>query len=160
MPKHPLNLLSVIAAFVFLVFAQSQAVQDIDKKIASPTTIQTQPQTTQPGIARTQEMEIEALKKQISKLQDQNKKLSEQNEKLTAQIAEMTKKGGSQVKAYCEGYAISKNTAGVSNNCATAGYICEPVSGLCYNQCTSSLHCASGFACKTEQRICVRVLSY
>ena len=150
------------ATFVCFALAQNQPAHAIEPRGLSPAATQIQPQASQPAIAMTPEMEIDALKKKIVKLQDQNKQLTDQNSKLTdqnnklnQQIGEMTKKGGSLVKAYCEGPSISKNTSGASRNCATTGYNCEPVSGLCYSQCITSDHCIPGFVCDTAERRCV-----
>lgn len=154
MSGYPLRFFVVTVMFACFALAQSSPVQGIEPRTAPPAAIQVQPQATQPNIAVTPEKEIEALKKKIAKLQEENKqladenyKLKEQNNNLNKQIADMTKKGGSQVKAYCESPTISKNTAGASSNCASSGYTCDPVSGLCYSRCANSEHCAPGYAC-------------
>lgn len=159
--------LLVAAFFVCIAFVQSQPVQAVEPRTVPPGTLQIQPQATQPTMAMTPEMEIDALKKKVTKLQDQNKQLTDQNSKLTdqnnklnQQIGEMTKKGGSLVKAFCEGQSMSKNTAGASRNCATTGYNCEPVSGLCYTQCGTSDQCIGGFVCDTAEKRCVNVRGY
>jgi membrane-associated HD superfamily phosphohydrolase len=154
----------VAATFPCFAIAQNLSVNSIELKSVPPAAVQMQSPATQPNVAMTPEMEIDALKKKIVKLQDQNKQLTDQNKQLTdqnsklsQQISEMTKKGGSQVKAYCESQSLSKNTAGATNSCASSGYNCEPVSGLCYNQCTSSDHCVPGWVCDTAERRCVNV---
>ncbi len=74
---------------------------------------------------------------------------------LTARLAEMTRQGGSLVQAYCETPTMSRNTAGASNDCAIAGYGCEPVSGLCRTSATSSAQCAAGFVYCSTNSSCV-----
>lgn len=149
---------AMIAQFAF---AQNPTFQRVEPKATTPVNTGVQPQATQPMIANTPEMEIAALRKKIVILQEQNRvateqnrQLTDRNNQLTRQIGEMTRKGGSQVKAYCEGLVVSRNTAGASRNCASSGYTCEPVSGLCYDQCATAEQCASGFAC--AGRRCVR----
>jgi hypothetical protein len=73
-----------------------------------------------------------------------------------ARIDQMTKLGGSLVKAYCESETMSKSTAGASEDCATSGYRCSSVEGTCYRQCNVSTECAGGFVCDTGVNRCVR----
>jgi hypothetical protein len=75
---------------------------------------------------------------------------------LTARLAEVTRPGGSLVQAYCESPTMSRNTAGAGNDCATSGFACEPVSGLCRTSARSSLECAPGFVYCATRANCVR----
>lgn len=74
---------------------------------------------------------------------------------LTARIAEITRPGGSLVQAYCESPTLSRNTAGARNDCASSGYGCEPVSGLCRTSARSSDECATGFTYCAQHSSCV-----
>ena len=64
---------------------------------------------------------------------------------LRSQLEAWTGKGGSLVHAYCETPSLSRNSAGASNDCATSGYNCEPVSGLCRTSAANSSECAAGY---------------
>lgn len=70
-------------------------------------------------------------------------------------IDEMTRLGGSLVRAQCVSETLSRNTAGASENCAASGYLCGGVEGTCMRQCTSSTQCAGGFVCDTGAARCV-----
>ena len=85
-----------------------------------------------------------------------NRALKAELDGANQRIGEMTRLGGSQVMAYCATPSQSRNTAGASNDCATAGYGCEPVSGLCRTSCQTSDMCASGYLCDTGVQQCVR----
>jgi regulator of replication initiation timing len=90
----------------------------------------------------------EELQKQNNTLQQENKTLKQQNADLQKKLKDVTVPGGSAVKAYCESPTVSRNTAGAINNCASSGYMCEPVSGLCRTSCSKTDgQCASGYVC-------------
>jgi len=104
----------------------------------------------------------ETLKARIRQLKDQNLLLAEERDALTverdalqATINAMMALGGSLVTAYCASDELSRNTAGAEENCDTTGYVCAPVSGLCYDSCEVTDHCARGFVCDVETRKCV-----
>ena len=67
----------------------------------------------------------------------------------------MTKLGGSQVRAYCPSRQVSRNTAGAEINCASSGYNCESVSGLCHTSCSNAEACAEGYNCDAEHGRCI-----
>jgi len=69
--------------------------------------------------------------------------------------AEMTRAGGSLVRAMCVSPTLSRNTAGAEENCAASGYTCASVEGTCHRQCTSTDQCAAGFVCDIGERRCV-----
>lgn len=87
---------------------------------------------------------------------EKNRQLRSEVASLTQRVAELTRPGGSLVQAYCETATLSRNTAGASNDCATGGYACEPVSGLCRTRAASSTDCASGFTYCAKYSSCVR----
>jgi hypothetical protein len=71
-------------------------------------------------------------------------------------IDEMTRAGGSLVRAQCVSPALSRRTdGGGEENCAASGYTCGAVEGTCLRQCTSTLQCAGGFVCDIGAARCV-----
>lgn len=85
-----------------------------------------------------------------------NQALRNENAQLSQQLAEWTRVGRSQVHAYCETPTLSRNSAGASNDCAVAGFGCEPVSGLCRTVANSAADCAPRFVYCATNRQCVR----
>ena len=96
-----------------------------------------------------------ALEAQNRKLRAANAALKEENAALKGRLDAMTTRGGSAVRAYCPTATTSSNTAGDSADCATSGYNCDAVSGLCRTTCQSSDMCAGGFTCDVGQAKCV-----
>lgn len=80
-----------------------------------------------------------------------NQALRNENASLRAQLEAWTRKGGSQVHAYCETPTLSANSAGARNDCAASGYACEPVSGLCRTMARTSNDCAPGFLMNVDR---------
>ena len=70
-------------------------------------------------------------------------------------IDEMTRLGGTLVRAQCVSETLSRTTAGVSENCTASGYLCSGVEGTCFRQCTSSTQCAGGFVCDIGAARCI-----
>ena len=102
-------------------------------------------------------MTLEEAQQRIVQL---NREKRELNGKLTdamATIDEMTKRGGSLVRAYCESEDVSRDTAGDTENCAASGYRCAPVEGTCRRSCNVTTDCAGYHVCDTEAHVCVRV---
>ena len=69
-------------------------------------------------------------------------------------IDEMTRLGGTLVRAQCVSETLSRTTAGVSENCAASGYTCGGVEGTCRRVCTSSDQCSVGFVCDFNTARC------
>lgn len=93
-------------------------------------------------------MTIEEAQARIAQLQRERR---EANAKLTealATIEQMTQRGGSLVRAYCEGN-MSRNTAGGTEACGR--YACGDSSGLCKTSCSASPDCATGYSCESGQ---------
>lgn len=84
-------------------------------------------------------------KQQWEKEREKNQQLRAENANLQSQLAEWTRKGGSLVHAYCETPTLSLTSAGARNDCATSGYTCEQVSGLCRTSAANSSECATGY---------------
>lgn len=80
-----------------------------------------------------------------------NQALRNENASLRAQLEAWTRKGESQVHAYCETPTLSANSAGARNDCAASGYACEPVSGLCRTTARTSNDCAPGFLMNVDR---------
>lgn len=104
-----------------------------------------------------QEAEIRTLNAKVERFTNLSNAQAEQINRLNKQIGDMTRKGGSLVRAYCESDTMSRNTAGAKSNCAAAGYLCEPVSGLCKSQCTATVDCAPRYVCDSDKGRCIIV---
>jgi uncharacterized coiled-coil protein SlyX len=102
-----------------------------------------------------QDTEIRTLNARLERYTKLSKSQAEQINKLTKQIGDMTKKGGSLVRAYCESDTVSWNTAGATSNCGSNGYQCEPVSGLCKTVCSKTTDCAPRYVCDPGPRKCI-----
>jgi hypothetical protein len=151
------------------------------QQVAPPTQIDKKPST--PSAATPSSPQLKA-KSTIPSLEQENKNLKDriaqqdlvilnltgrldQSEKASAlaaarakqlgdQIDAMTKRGGSLVRAFCENESVSRNTAGAVNNCASLGYVCEQVSGVCYSRCSKTDQCARGWVCDPPAATCIR----
>lgn len=106
-----------------------------------------------PKVANTVQIDYRA---QWEQERAKNQQLREENASLHAQLQAWTRKGGSQVHAYCETPTVSANSAGARNDCAAAGYTCEPVSGLCRTSAANSDQCAGGRTWCVYGNRCVR----
>lgn len=80
----------------------------------------------------------------------------EKNQQLRGQLDAWTRRGGSLVHAYCDSATRSVNSAGASSDCASAGFTCEPVSGLCRTTASNSDQCSAGFNWCASTNKCVR----
>jgi hypothetical protein len=98
----------------------------------------------------------ERARKLIAELRAKNRELDVKLQQSLSQLDEITKRGGSLVRAYCRDDRLSVNSAGASENCAASGYACAPVEGLCYRRCNVTIQCASGFVCDTGRQACVK----
>lgn len=72
-----------------------------------------------------------------------------------ATIDEMTRLGGSLVRAQCVSDTLSRTTSGQEENCAASGYTCAGSEGTCHRSCSSTGQCAAGFVCDTGAGRCV-----
>ncbi|HEX2802726.1 MAG TPA: hypothetical protein VHN55_01895 [Sphingomicrobium sp.] len=88
-------------------------------------------------------MTIEEARARISQLTKEKRAANQKLKEALARIDEMTKPGGSLVRAYCSDKYTSRNTAGAEQKCER--YTCNQVSGLCNQTATSSSMCAPGF---------------
>jgi hypothetical protein len=125
---------------------------------AKPATAATPAKVAAPADAATVQPDYRA---ELEKARARNKQLRAENDTLRAQLVQWTSKEGSRVLAYCETPTMSANSAGARNDCASAGYTCEPVSGLCRtsaangSQCAGSrIWCVYGNRCVTSAAEC------
>lgn len=70
-------------------------------------------------------------------------------------IDEMTRVGGSLVRAQCVSATLSRTTSGVEENCAASGYTCAGTEGTCHRRCTATTQCAPGYLCDVGAGRCV-----
>jgi len=94
-------------------------------------------------------MTIEEAKARIAQLAKEKREANAKLQEALLTIDEMTKHGGSLVKAYCSDDYTSRNTAGDEQKCER--YTCNRVSGLCNTSATSSAMCAPNFNWKDGQ---------
>lgn len=108
-------------------------------------------------------MTPETAKAAIERLQARNRELKGQMsltladlQAVRTQLDEMTRAGGSLVRAQCASPALSRRTDdGGEENCYASGYVCGEVEGTCLRQCSTSNQCAPGFVCDTGAARCV-----
>ena len=98
----------------------------------------------------------EQAKATIQRLQQEKRELNAKLTEALATIDQMTNRGGSLVRAYCESDEISRTTAGATENCADSGYRCSPVEGTCRRSCNVTTDCAGYHVCDTAAHVCVR----
>lgn len=99
----------------------------------------------------------------ITKLRSEKRALREQMavtlgdlQQARTVIDEMTRAGGTLVRAQCVSETLSRRTdGGGEENCAASGYTCGAVEGTCLRQCTTSNQCAGGFVCDIGAARCV-----
>jgi hypothetical protein len=134
-------------------------IQNIPRAVTVPPP--TQPQ---PGAANIDPaMTPETARAAIAKLRARNLELKRQMQMtlgdlqaLRTQLDEMTRSGGSLVRAQCVSDSLSRRTdGGGEENCSASGYSCSPVEGTCRRSCTSSDQCAGGFVCDIGAARCV-----
>lgn len=153
--------LALIAAAAVPALGQIR-IQNVVRPVTAPpaATTQTQPQnvsTFDPA------MTPETARAAIAKLRAKNLELKKQMQltlgdlqALRTQLDEMTRAGGSLVRAQCVSETLSRRTdGGGEENCAASGYLCAPVEGTCRRSCTSSAQCAAGFVCDIGAAHCV-----
>jgi hypothetical protein len=90
----------------------------------------------------------------INKLQKDKRAMREKMQLTLAELQsarttldEMTRLGGSLVRAQCVSATLSRTTGGVEENCASSGYNCGGTEGTCLRSCNASSQCAPGFLC-------------
>ncbi len=129
-------------AMLLLVLSTSSAAQSVG--------------TVRPMVAPKVDTIVIDYRQQWEQERAKNQVLRSENARLGEELAAWTRRGGSQVHAYCETPTLSRNSAGASNDCAVAGFGCEPVSGLCRTVANSSADCAAGYIYCATNRQCVR----
>lgn len=98
---------------------------------------------------------IKKLQKDKRAMRDKMQQTLAELQNARTTIDEMTRVGGSLVRAQCASSTLSRTTSGVEENCAASGYTCGAVEGTCHRQCTTTTQCAPGFVCDTAASRCV-----
>lgn len=98
---------------------------------------------------------IAKLQKDKRAMRDKMQQALAQVQELTRTIDEMTRAGGSLVRAQCVSPTLSRTTSGVEENCAASGYMCGGTEGTCLRSCSNSSQCASGYVCDTGPGKCI-----
>ena len=158
--RRSLVVLSLAVVAAVPVLAQISPVQiRRPVQVAPVTTVQQSPNA---GVIEPW-MTPETAKAAIEKLQSRNRELKGQMsvtladlQAVRTQLDEITRAGGSLVRAQCASPALSRRTdGGGEENCHASGYVCGEVEGTCKRQCSTSNDCAPGFACDTGVARCV-----
>jgi len=161
--NKPLVVLAALAALAVPAFAQIAPVRII-RPVEPPAqvqNIQVAPQDQQ--LTFDVANDPERAKALIARLRASNRELRGQMavtlsdlQSLRSTLDEMTRAGGSLVRAQCVSSTLSRRTDGTGEeNCAASGYVCASVEGTCHRQCTTSNMCAPGFLCDTSVSRCV-----
>ena len=155
----PFRLLALLALILVTPATAQMRVPPIQPIVLQPVvaTPQSADLSVEPWMTpETAKKAIEQLRAERTELKtnlaDTNTRLAE----AVARIDEITKPGGSLVKAYCASRTVSRNTAGAEEDCADSGYACDQVSGLCHRSATNSLMCAAGYNYDAESNHCIR----
>ena len=159
--NKPLVVLAALVAIAVPALAQVAPVRII-RPVTPPQVQQIQP--VQPSeLAFDPALDPERARALIAKLRTKNRELRTQMgvtlgdlQNLRSQLDEITRAGGSMVRAQCATPSLSRRTdGGGEENCAASGYMCASVEGTCHRQCTTSNQCAPGFLCDTSVSRCV-----
>lgn len=140
--------LALLALLLVTPAAAQLVMQPIQRPIALPP-------ATAPGMLQSNSdvaertMTIEQARARIAQLQRDKREADARLAEALATIEQMTSRGGSLVRAYCEGRSLSRNTAGASEDCGR--YACGEVDGLCRKSCTASRDCAANYSCDSGQ---------
>ena len=137
--------------------------QNIVRPVTAPPPTTTQTQTQQGAATFDPVMTPETARAAIAKLRAKNVELKKQMQLtlgdlqvLRSKLDEMTRAGGSLVRAQCVSDTLSRRTdGGGEENCAASGYVCGAVEGTCRRSCTTSNDCAGGFVCDVGPGHCV-----
>ena len=98
---------------------------------------------------------INKLQKDKRAMRDKMQQTLAELQNTRAIIDEMTRAGGSLVRAQCVSDTLSRTTSGAEENCAASGYACAGTEGTCHRSCTATSQCAGGFVCDTGASRCV-----
>lgn len=158
--KKPVIIVLALAALAVPVFAQISPMK-IVRPVTPPPVAQVQPQGSE--LTFDPALDPDRARALIAKLQAKNRDLRNQMgvtlgdlQAVRAQLDEMTKAGGSLVRAQCVSDTLSRRTDGTGEeNCAASGYTCSAVEGTCHRQCTSTSQCSAGFVCDIPAAHCV-----
>lgn len=156
--KRPMNMFVVLLCLSVAAVAAQNAPMRIQQLPAPQAQPAIQPMEVQQRQDLTTDPRVVDPEGYMNRLEQQNRELRAENEAIKrekasvdARLQAMTTRGGSEVRAYCENPATSRNTAGASEACAP--FSCNDVSGLCYQKCSLTTHCSVG-ACDVRHGIC------
>lgn len=162
MKKH---WIAVAAAVVLAVPALAQIVPGTVLRPMIPPLQIDKIQTTQPTykpIMVDPALDPDRARALIAKLQKDKRAMRDKMQQTLAElqnarttIDEMTRVGGSLVRAQCVSETLSRTTSGIEENCAASGYTCAGTEGTCHRSCNVSSQCAAGFVCDTGASRCV-----
>ena len=141
-----------VAALLLVTPALAQVINV--QRIPTPTIIQVQPQDQDASAAIV--TDPDKARETIIRLNREKRELNAKLTEALATIDQLTSKGGTLVRAYCESEDVSRSTAGATENCAESGYRCAPVEGTCRRTCNVTTDCAGYYVCDTAAHVCVR----
>lgn len=153
-----------LAALALAIPAAAQVIQVQPRPMVVVPVMPTPTPQTQTGeLSFDPALDPEKARALIAKLRSEKRALRDQmtltlgdlqNARTT--IDEMTRAGGSLVRAQCVSESLSRRTdGGGEENCSASGYTCGAVEGTCLRQCTTSNQCAGGFVCDIGAARCV-----
>jgi len=147
--------------FVTPALAQVMQVQALPRTTPLPMPAQALPELAPLEVDSdpvTKAMTLEDATALIAKLKADRREVNVKLTNALGTIEQMTTRGGSLVRAYCESPSLSRNTAGASEGCGR--YICGDVDGLCKKTCVVTDDCAVGSCdggqCMTQEEIARR----
>ena len=155
-----LLVLAAIAAIALPALAQVapiRIVRPVTPPAAEQVQTQSSPLTFDPAL------DPDRARAMIAKLQARNRELRAQMgvtlgdlQSVRSQLDEITRAGGSMVRAQCVSPTLSRRTdGGGEEDCTASGYVCGSVEGTCHRQCTVTTQCAGGFVCDTAASRCI-----
>ena len=156
------QLIAIVAACALALPAIAQVIPvQIIRPVTPMATAKIQKQTYKP-LTVDPAVDPDRARALIKKLQKDKRAMREKMQQTLAElqnarttIDEMTRLGGSLVRAQCVSGTLSRTTSGVEENCATSGYSCGDSAGTCHRSCSVSGQCAPGFVCDTGASRCV-----
>jgi hypothetical protein len=159
--RRGLIILSLAAIAAVPVIAQIQPIR-VQRPVPVAPVTEVQQSSSNAGVIEPW-MTPDTAKAAIEKLQARNRELKGQMsvtlsdlQNVRTQLDEITRSGGSLVRAQCASASLSRRTdGGGEENCYASGYVCGDVEGTCKRQCSTSNDCAPGFVCDTGAARCV-----
>lgn len=160
--KRAYGIALALATAVAVPALAQVSMQNIERVVRPPRAI-SQTVSPQGPVTFDPAMSPETARAAIARLKARNVALQKQMrltlgdlQSVRTELDEMTRAGGSLVRAQCISASLSRRTdGGGQENCSASGYTCAPVEGTCRRSCTSSDQCAGGFVCDIGAARCV-----